>query len=127
MTDVREWDYQVAGLIRVVDGDTYDLTLSKWMDFGFRLVEEKQWSARFRLLGINAPEVNAAGGSAATEYARDWITSAIADNALRGQTFKADNFGRWLIALYRLDTDEHLSVAMIEAGHGVPYMTGVHG
>lgn len=121
MSDPRLWDYAVTTLIRAVDGDTYDLTLSKRMDFGFRLIEDKQWSTRFRLLGANAPETNAAGGAAATLYATQWITAALHDDVLRGQTVKADNFGRWLIDLYRADTNEHLSDAMITSGNAVAY------
>lgn len=117
----REWDYRVTALVRAVDGDTFDLTLSKHMDFGFRLIEDKSWSTRFRLLGINAPELNEAGGAAATAFASSWITAAIQEDMLRGQTHKADNFGRWLIDLYRLDSGRHLHTDMIEGGHGVPY------
>lgn len=119
MSEPRVWDYQVTDLIRAVDGDTFDLTLYKEMDFGFRLIEDKQWSTRFRLLGINAPETNQAGGAAATTFATMWIEAAIDLNVLRGQTHKTDNFGRWLIDLYT--PDEHLSQAMITAGHAVPY------
>ena len=118
---LRDWDYRVVALVRAVDGDTFDLTLEKRMDFGFRLIEDKRWSARFRLLGINAPETNQAGGAAATAYAAGWINLAIGDDVLRGQTFKTDNFGRWLIDLYRLDTGVHLAQAMIDDGHGVRY------
>ncbi len=120
MTD-REWDYKVTALIRTVDGDTYDLTLEKRLDFGFRLVEDKRWSTRFRLLGVDTWELNKVGGAAARDFAAAWIGQAIGDDVLRGQTFKADNFGRWLIDLYRTDTGEHLSDALIAAGHGVSY------
>lgn len=117
----RTWDYTVTTLVRAVDGDTFDLTLSKRMDFGFRLIEDKEWSTRFRLLGINAPETNQVGGAAATLYASTWIYAAIYEGVLRGQTFKADSFGRWLIDLYCADTGEHLAASMIAAGHGVRY------
>ncbi len=117
----RTWDYRVVGCVRVVDGDTFDLTVARTMDFGFRLIEDKRWSTRFRLLGINAPETNQAGGSAATAYAAGWIRIATEYDVLRGQTFKADNFGRWLIDLYRVDSGEHLAQSMIESGHGVTY------
>lgn len=117
MTELRTWDYRVTELIRAVDGDTYDLTLEKRMDFGFRLIEYKQWSARFRLLGIDTPEKNEAGGTYATDYARAWISIAISDDVLRGQTFKTDNFGRWLIDLYRADDQTKLSDALREAGY----------
>jgi endonuclease YncB( thermonuclease family) len=117
----RKWDYRVAEVLRVVDGDTFDLTLTKRMDFGFRLIEEKRWSTRFRLLGVDTYETNEAGGAAATETAAQWIRDAIEEDALRGQTFKSDNFGRWLIDLYRADTDEHLKDVLIREGHGTAY------
>jgi endonuclease YncB( thermonuclease family) len=115
----HDFDYRVTELIRAVDGDTFDLTLEKRMDFGFRLIEDKRWSTRFRLLGINAPEPNQAGGAAATAYAILWISEAIADDMLRGQTHKTDNFGRWLIDLYRLDTGKRLTDEMVAAGVAV--------
>lgn len=115
----RTWDYKVVALIRAVDGDTFDLTVEKRMDFGFYLHDNKRWSTRFRLLGINAPESRAYGGPDAAYYATAWITAAVGSDVLRGQTFKADSFGRWLIDLYRTDTGEHLADAMIAAGHGV--------
>lgn len=121
MAEARDWDYRVTDLIRAVDGDTYDLTVSKRMDFGFRLVEDKQWSTRFRLLAVDTPETNEAGGSAATEFAAEWIKQAIAEDVLRGQTHKADNFGRWLIDLYRADTGAHLRDVLIETGNAVAY------
>lgn len=114
------WDYRVTQLLRAVDGDTFDLTIEKRMDFGFYLVEDKQWSTRFRLLGVDTWERNEAGGSAATAYSEAWIKKAIADDVLRGATAKADNFGRWLIDLYRSDTADHLAPLLILEGHGVP-------
>ena len=123
MAEPRLWDYRVVELLRAVDGDTFDLTLSKVTDYGFRLIEDKRWAMRFRLLGVNTPETNEAGGAAATRFADNWIRTAISDDALRGQTFKTDNFGRWLIDLYRPDTGEHLSDALLDAGHAERYKT----
>lgn len=117
----RMWDYRVSQLVRCVDGDTFDLTLEKRMDFGFRLVEQKSWSTRFRLLGVDTFELNEAGGASAKVFAEQWILDALFHDMLRGQTFKADNFGRWLIDLYRLDTNEHLADVLIRKGHGVVY------
>jgi len=104
----REWDYQITDLIRTVDGDTADLTIAKRMDFGFYLREDKEWSSRFRLLGGDAFETNEAGGAAATRFTNDFITRGISDGLLRGQTFKADSFGRWLIDIYRADNSVRL-------------------
>jgi endonuclease YncB( thermonuclease family) len=116
MIDIRVWDYRVAQLIRTVDGDTYDLLLHKKMDFGFRLTEDKYWGTRFRLLGVDTPETNEVNGSAATQFADNWIKEAVLADVCRGQTYKTDNFGRWLIDLYRADTGEHLAQALTEAG-----------
>lgn len=123
MTDEpRTWDYAVPELIRTIDGDTFDLTVEKHFDFGFRLIENKRWSSRFRLLGVDTWEMNEAGGAAARTRADAWIRAAIGDGVLRGQTFKADNFGRWLIDLYRADTGAHLADVLIAEGHGVKYV-----
>ena len=113
----RTFDYRVTELVRTVDGDTYDLTVEKRIDFGFRLIEDKRWSSRFRLQGVDTWERNEAGGAAATAFADAWIKQAIVDDVLRGQTFKTDNFGRWLIDLYRTDTGEHLGTALVINGH----------
>lgn len=118
--DPRTWDYRVVELIRAVDGDTFDLRLTKRIDFGFRLVEDKSWATRFRLLGVDAFETNEAGGAKAKADAAAWITAAVVDDVLRGQTFKADNFGRWLIDLYRADTSERLSEFLTAQGDVEP-------
>lgn len=112
----REWDYAVVAVLRVVDGDTYDLTLEKEMDFGFYLRETKRWSHRFRLLGVDTPEPNQAGGSGATAFAEAWLAAAVGAGMLRAQTFKTDSFGRWLVDLYRLDTRATLTAALRDAG-----------
>lgn len=121
MPEQRIWDFKVVNLIRAVDGDTYDLTLEKEMIFGFYLSEKKQWSSRFRLLGCDTWEMNEAGGAAARRYAEGWIQAGITADVLRGQTFKTDNFGRWLIDLYRTDDLITLSTELISLGHAVPY------
>lgn len=118
------YDYRVSELVRAVDGDTYDLTLHKRMDFGFRLIEDKYWSARFRLYNpgfyVDAFESNQPGGAAATAYARSWITSAIFDDVCRGVTYKTDNFGRWLIDLFRIDSLVHLADLLRSEGYTKP-------
>lgn len=117
----RIWDYRVVELVRAVDGDTFDLTLEKQIDFGFRLIEDKRWTSRFRLLGVDAPELRNPGGPEAREFAAWWISIAEYRHVLRGQTFKTDSFGRWLIDLYRSDIGEHLADAMVAAGHAVAW------
>jgi len=108
----RDWDYKVVGLIKPVDGDTYDLIVEKEMDFGFHLIERKRWASRFRLLHADAWEHNQAGGAAAKSFATQWISARINTECLRGQTFKSDSFGRYLIDLYDTVTKESLSNAL---------------
>lgn len=120
---MRDWDYGVVACVRTVDGDTFDLTLTKQVDFGFRLIEDKYWTTRFRLLGIDAWEASQAGGSAATAFATGWISRAVGDQVLRGQTSMTDHFGRWLIDLYRSDTGEHLNDALRANGHEKAVLT----
>lgn len=121
LDEEREWDYEVTQLVRAVDGDTFDLQLQKRFDFGFHLEVTCAWKLRFRLLSIDAWEKNQAGGAAATAFATSWITEALAvpGSVLRGQTFKTDHFGRWLIDLYRTDGEVvHLYVEMLNRGFG---------
>lgn len=81
--------------IRVVDGDTMDLEL----DLGFYL----RTTLRFRLLGIDAPEMRASDpdervkAQEATNGLR-LIMSEVpqGDFPLTVSTAKSDSFGRWL-------------------------------
>lgn len=82
---------------------------------------------RIRLLGINCPECRGTtreAGRAATEFTRRWIAESPGVWPFVIKTVKADDFGRYLGALYRADTGESLSVALVDAGHAVPFMVG---
>lgn len=117
ISEERVYDYQVIELIRAVDGDTYDLRLAKRINLGFYLRLTFDWAMRFRLLGADTWETNQAGGAAATQAAAEWLRLAINDDVLRGQTEKTDHFGRWLIDLYRTDSQEHLAKYLLDGGH----------
>jgi micrococcal nuclease len=84
-----------AELIRVVDGDTVDLVI----DFGFDTFRHE----RFRLYGIDAPEMRTAEGKAA----KKWLWDALQPlEAIYVQTIqlstkeKRDKYGRFLAVLY---------------------------
>ena len=84
-----------ADLIRVVDGDTVDLII----DLGF----DTSRIERFRLYGIDAPEMNTAEGKAA----KAWLEDAIRPpEPIYVQTIqlstkaKRDKYGRFLAVLY---------------------------
>jgi micrococcal nuclease len=84
-----------AELIRVVDGDTVDLII----DLGFDTLRKE----RFRLYGVDAPEMNTAKGKAA----KAWLEDAIRPlEPIYVQTIqlstkaKRDKYGRFLAVLY---------------------------
>lgn len=121
MSEPRTWDYGVVILVKTVDGDTWQLTLEKTVDdFGFYLQDTKRWESRFRLVGVDIVELRQPRGYEARDYSDWWIRGAITADVLRGQTYKTDNFGRWLIDLYRTDTGEHLDDALRSAGFETP-------
>jgi micrococcal nuclease len=84
-----------ASLIRVVDGDTVDLII----DLGFDTSRHE----RFRLYGIDAPEVRTAAG----KEAKAWLEDALMPlEPIYVQTIqlstkaKRDKYGRFLAVLY---------------------------
>jgi micrococcal nuclease len=89
-----------AELIRVVDGDTVDLII----DLGFDTSRKE----RFRLYGIDAPEMNTAAG----KEAKKWLWDALQPlEAIYIQTIqletkaKRDKYGRFLAVLYKGEAD----------------------
>ena len=84
-----------ASLIRVVDGDTVDLVI----DLGFDTFRHE----RFRLYGIDAPELNTEAG----KEAKAWLSEALQPlETIYVQTLqhktkaKRDKYGRFLAVLY---------------------------
>jgi micrococcal nuclease len=89
-----------AELIRVVDGDTVDLII----DLGFDTSRRE----RFRLYGIDAPEMRTAAGKAA----KAWLWEALQPlEAIYVQTIqlstkaKRDKYGRFLAVLYKSESE----------------------
>jgi endonuclease YncB( thermonuclease family) len=84
-----------AELIRVVDGDTVDLII----DLGFDTSRKE----RFRLYGIDAPELRFEAGKAAKAWLEDALTplEAIYIQTIQLSTkAKRDKYGRFLAVLY---------------------------
>jgi micrococcal nuclease len=84
-----------AELIRVVDGDTVELII----DLGFDTSRKE----RFRLYGVDAPEMNTDEG----KEAKAWLEDALIPlEAIYVQTIqlstkaKRDKYGRFLVVLY---------------------------
>ena len=77
-----------AKLIRCVDADTVRLE----MDVGFGMIRRE---ASYRLSRIDAPELSTDAG----KLAKAALEGHLAGKTLVAQTYKADNFGRYLIEL----------------------------
>lgn len=102
-----------AKLIKVVDGDTVRLAV----DCGFKL----SFTDNFRLLGINAPERDAA----ATEALAAILMSAVdAEGFIRVNTTKPDKYGRWLVTILSSSPDVSVNMQMISQGFAVAYDGG---
>jgi len=104
-----------ATLLRVVDGDTVDLRV----DTGFRHFLED----RFRLYGINAPELIGTTHDAG-EAAKVHLSELLAlDQEIVVETFKPkDKYGRWLAVLYVGEEAIDINQRMIDDGFAVEYM-----
>lgn len=113
--------YQYASkLVKVVDGDTVDLSV----DLGFMVSVLE----RFRLEGINAPEMKLTE-LAAGKASKAHLESLLADAKLgiiRLDSTGKDKYGRWVAKLYYVSstTGETVDVSaqMIADGFAVAYV-----
>jgi endonuclease YncB( thermonuclease family) len=93
-----------AELIRVIDGDTVELII----DLGF----DTQRKERFRLYGIDAPEMRTAAGKEAKAWLREVLQPL---EAIYVQTIqlatkaKRDKYGRFLAVLFDDTSDMQAS------------------
>ncbi len=113
-----------ARCTRVVDGDTADLVV----DVGYHVT----LTSRFRLLGINAPEMHAADPAVRQRAldAKTYLAAAIEAGAgdwwLRLTDVKpdADSFGRWLAVMWRrtpTGVDRNVNQDLVDAGLAVVF------
>ena len=90
--------YQYAArVVRVVDGDTLDLEV----DLGFRVVIRD----RFRLAGINAPELSTSEGQATALWLKNLLYPG---SVLQVDTHKdsREKYGRWLAVIWQEGADQ---------------------
>jgi micrococcal nuclease len=92
-----------AKLVRVVDADTVRLEL----DLGFRLHRHED---SYRLLRINAPEINTPEGKKAAAA----LDGFLVGKTLIATTQKADNFGRYLVEV--LADGKNVADWLVESG-----------
>lgn len=130
------YEYE-ATVVRVVDGDTVHLNLTKTftfqVDFGFNIkdtvVLQKSSDLDFRLMGINTPETHGTAATTGGQMAAGLksmaeLTRLLGLGKLRVVTGKADKYGRWLATIYvQPPKGPELCVndEMIKGGFAKPY------
>lgn len=116
---IDQYKYK-AKIVRVVDGDTVDCCVALGFDTSMNI--------RFRLFGINAPELHGssseAGKSSKTRLAEllpvggDFIVVTLKD--------KKEKYGRYLAKFYAISEKNDVQFSMNEMlvleGHAVPFM-----
>jgi micrococcal nuclease len=100
-----------AKIIRVVDGDTVDAEV----DLGFHVVI----TMKFRLAGINAPEMKTAEG----KKAKSALISVIEGKTVKILTIKdkQEKYGRYLAIILENDKN-NVNNWLVEQGLATPYM-----
>lgn len=105
--------------IKVIDGDTVDLEV----DVGFKLTTIQ----RFRLLGINAPEMKGETLEKAKESTvflmQEVDVAKNPEGFILITTHKSDSFGRWLVTIYySVVGGASVNEVMLASGHAVPFI-----
>ena len=111
------YQYRVLDILRVLDGDTIDSRI----DLGFGL----QANLRFRVAGVDCPELNTPEGKVARDFTAAWLTWEPGTPCpFVIHTFKGAQsalgigdgaFGRWLGAVFR--NGASLAFDLTQAGH----------
>ena len=110
------YEYKVASVVRVIDGDTVDVIL----DLGFGLSKKE----RVRVAGVDTPEKRTRNdkekmlGYDATEFAEAWFEGG--DIVVR--TEKDGKYGRMLGWFHK--GEECFNHRLIDEGFAWPYMGG---
>jgi len=113
------YEYKIASVEKVVDGDTVDCTL----DLGFGMFCKQ----RIRLYGIDAPETHSKNlkeksmGKESKEFLESWLEKN--KNNLVIKTFKDDKYGR-LLGVIRESTGEVINDRMVKLGYAWSYDGG---
>lgn len=105
-------------VVKVVDGDTYDILIDAGFDIRFQ--------GRFRLLGVDTPEVFGIKRNS-EEYQRGLAASKFVRGVMPAGTWvevrvyqSNDKYGRWLADIF-ID-GVSLADTILAAGHGVKYL-----
>ena len=105
----------MATVLKVIDGDTVDLDV----DLGF----DVHAKMRFRLAGIDAPELRTAEG----KTARNWLVLNLAvgrEVVVCTEKDRKEKYGRYLATIFPVDGSMSINDKMVEAGHAKKYAGG---
>jgi endonuclease YncB( thermonuclease family) len=145
-------EYVYEGYVeRVVDGDTFDAIVGLWSwkipapvaifsgsssvvrDLGFHchvlfemspsgISVSVEVHERFRMFGINAPEVTGASKVKGLE-ASQWLKDKVEGQHVVLNTKKStEKYGRWLATVMLEGQTESLNDQMVQVGHAVVYV-----
>ena len=114
---MTDWSWPGSTIVRVVDGDTFDATVTRDLGFGGRAV----FPIRLRLNRINAPKGSTADGKAATAYLVTLLPLAVSTQLTTTGPYKYGGpdwaTGEWMA---EVDTPAgNVSDLMVTAGHAV--------
>lgn len=127
MTDV---DWAIERVVRVVDGDTIDVILSRPVGEidGFEITATSlpDRPARLSPLHLDTPEEGDPGYGAAARDAADWFRYQSFHGGVRVTTYgKKDSFGRYLCDIYSvIDRADTFSRHMLTSAGWPPYVKG---
>jgi len=111
------YKYEHVEVLRVLDGDTVELRI----DMGNRT----QWVEKFRLYGIDTPEIRGPNKEAG-EAAANRLRELLAGGVTLAETFKPDKYGRTLVSIWIFYNGFPYNAAkvLISEGHGKEYFGG---
>jgi micrococcal nuclease len=116
MSFAKQPDYiYEAIVIHIVDGDTVDLRV----DLGFRV----QRTDRFRLYGINAPEMRGIDKELGRQARAALETMIPVGSPILIKTHRGmDKYGRWLAEILTPDSASTVNELMVARGFAAEYM-----
>ena len=102
-----------AKITKIIDGDTIDAQI----DLGFHM----QANLRFRLAGIDTPELRIKDQYADALKAKQYIENMILGARCVIESSKGDKYGRWLATVY-LPDGSSVNEKLLQEGLAKPYM-----
>lgn len=104
-----------AKVTKIVDGDTIDAEV----DLGFHV----KMNLRFRLEGIDTPELRTGDNKEAAQEAKRFLENTILGANVKIMSSKGDKYGRWLATVI-LQEGNSVNKLLVEKGFAKNYNGG---